>query len=66
MRFLPNDVPTLIQLLEETYPERCILPEETAAQAQRRAGQRDVVNFLNQLRQKTERKQLKDQLSIGG
>jgi hypothetical protein len=47
---LPETVDQLIDILDQTYPNRCILPNETAEQAQRRAGSRDVVDWLLWLR----------------
>jgi len=57
MKFLPNDTLELLEELDKLYPDKCIGPNETVEQAQRRAGQRDVVELLKNLRAKTERKQ---------
>ena len=65
MKYFPNDAFELYEGLQKLYPEQCIQPNETEAQAQRRAGQRDVVNMLTNLRDRTERKQLKDQQTLG-
>lgn len=66
MNFLPSDPHELIEMLDKTYPNSCIGPNETEAQAQRRAGQRDVVQALINLRDRTARKQLKAQQTLGG
>lgn len=47
---LPSTVAELIDLLDEKYPHRCIAPDETPEAAHRRAGQREVVDFLIQFK----------------
>lgn len=57
MASLPNTVPDLVKMLNKKYPNRCVKPTETLLEAQRYAGSRDVVEFLNSALQVTEDKQ---------
>ena len=43
---LPRDSASLIDKLDEEFPAECIRPGEDLMQAHRRAGQREVIDFL--------------------
>ena len=46
MEPLPRDSASLIDKLDEEFPAECIRPGEDFMQAHRRAGQREVIEFL--------------------
>ena len=49
---LPSTVDALITHLDRMYADRCIGPDESITSAHRRAGQRDVVQYLLTMRDK--------------
>lgn len=51
-KFLPPTVDELIDHLDTLYPARCIFPGESFEEAHRRAGQREVVQYLRDLQAK--------------
>ena len=51
-RALPDTVHDLINYLDELYPHACIAADEPETTAHRRAGARQVVDYLIQLRDK--------------
>lgn len=48
MRTLPNSIIGLIEELERQYPQRCIRPDETLAEAHHHAGRAALVLELRQ------------------
>ncbi|MBF0621158.1 MAG: hypothetical protein HQL54_04460 [Magnetococcales bacterium] len=51
MASLPLDTYSLIDLLDQTFPHQCILPGETELSAHRRAGARELIDTLMELKQ---------------
>lgn len=52
---LPQTVDDLIKLLNEVYPEKSPSINDKPNQIYFQAGQRDVVNFINTLKERTEK-----------
>lgn len=52
---LPLTVTDLIKLLNEVYPEKSPSLGESEKQLYFRGGQRDVVNFVNTLKERSEK-----------
>jgi len=46
MRAIPTDSESLVGELEEQYPARCRLPDETERDHERYAGKVDLINEL--------------------
>ena len=46
MRAIPTDTETLLDQLEEQYPARCRLPDETERDHERYAGKVDLIKEL--------------------
>lgn len=65
MKYLPYDTLELIEQLDKNFPHECIQPNESEIAAHRRAGKRELIDYLIDLRNKTEKRQLADQQSIG-
>lgn len=61
--FLPADTLELIEQLDRKYPERCIGLSQTIEEAHRYAGKRELINELIMLKQKTEQKQMRDEIN---
>lgn len=51
---LPNNVDDLVKLLNEVYPEKSPDLKDDTKTMYFKAGQRDVVNFINTLKERTE------------
>jgi hypothetical protein len=51
---LPNNVDDLVKLLNEVYPEKSPDLKDDTKTIYFKAGQRDVVNFINTLKERTE------------
>jgi hypothetical protein len=51
---LPNNVDDLVKLLNEVYPEKSPDLKDDNKTIYFKAGQRDVVNFINTLKERTE------------
>ena len=52
---LPETVDELIKLLNKVYPEKSASVTEQPNQIYFQAGQRDVVKFINTLKERTEK-----------
>ena len=52
---LPNNVDDLVKLLHETFPEKSPELKDDTKTIYFKAGQRDVVNFINNLKERTEK-----------
>ena len=52
---LPNNVDDLVKLLNEVYPEKSPDLKDDTKTMYFKAGQRDVVNFINTLKERTEK-----------
>ena len=52
---LPNNVDDLVKLLNEVYPEKSPDLKDDNKTIYFKAGQRDVVNFINTLKERTEK-----------
>tara|TARA_B100001057_G_scaffold202833_1_gene203567 strand:- start:2698 stop:2871 length:174 start_codon:yes stop_codon:yes gene_type:complete len=52
---LPNNVDDLVKLLNETFPEKSPELKDDTKTIYFKAGQRDVVNFINNLKERTEK-----------
>ena len=52
---LPQTVDELVKLLNEVYPEKSASVTEQPNQIYFQAGQRDVVKFINTLKERTEK-----------
>nr|WMM95171.1 hypothetical protein MEP431_gp25 [Methylophilales phage MEP431] len=52
---LPNNVDDLVKLLNEVYPEKSPDLQDDTKTIYFKAGQRDVVNFINTLKERTEK-----------
>ena len=52
---LPNNVDDLVKLLNEVYPEKSPDLKDDTKTIYFKAGQRDVVNFINNLKERTEK-----------
>ena len=52
---LPNNVDDLVKLLNETFPEKSPQLKDDTKTIYFKAGQRDVVNFINNLKERTEK-----------
>tara|TARA_R100001463_G_scaffold26422_2_gene61911 strand:- start:1637 stop:1810 length:174 start_codon:yes stop_codon:yes gene_type:complete len=52
---LPNNVEDLVKLLNEVYPEKSPDLQDDTKTIYFKAGQRDVVNFINTLKERTEK-----------
>jgi|TARA_R100000951_G_scaffold81813_1_gene69519 hypothetical protein len=52
---LPNNVDDLVKLLNEVYPEKSPDLKDDTKTIYFKAGQRDVVNFINTLKERTEK-----------
>jgi hypothetical protein len=61
--FLPADALELIEQLDRKYPERCIGLSQTIEEAHFYAGKRALINELIMLKQKTEQKQMRDEIN---
>lgn len=53
---LPRDSYKLVELLDQLYPPRCILPSESPESAHRYAGVRDLVDVLVEWKREEETK----------
>jgi len=51
---LPKTVDDLLELLNKTYPEQSASIEDNAKEIYFKAGQRDVVRFINVLKKRSE------------
>jgi len=51
---LPKTVDDLLELLNKTYPEQSASIEDNAKEIYFKAGQRDVVRFVNVLKKRSE------------
>lgn len=47
MRSIPTDSASLLSQLEEQYPPRCRMPDETERDHERYAGKVDLIKELN-------------------
>ena len=63
MKYLPSKVPELVAQLEETYPHRCIEPDQTLAEAHRYAGKVELIGWLRDKLNATEKKALASELT---
>ena len=52
---LPNNVDDLVKLLNEVYPEKSHELQDDTKTIYFKAGQRDVVNFINTIKERTEK-----------
>ena len=52
---LPQTVDELVKLLNEVYPEKSPSVNDKPNQIYFQAGQRDVVRFINMLKERTEK-----------
>jgi|TARA_R110002020_G_scaffold130468_1_gene291934 hypothetical protein len=52
---LPNNVDDLVKLLNEVYPEKSPDLKDDNKTIYFKAGQRDVVKFINTLKERTEK-----------
>ena len=52
---LPQTVDDLVKLLNEVYPEKSPSINDKANEIYFKAGQRDVVKFINTLKERTEK-----------
>jgi hypothetical protein len=52
---LPTTVEALIKLLNEVYPEKSPVLSDDTKTIYFKAGQRDVVNFINTLKERSEK-----------
>ena len=52
---LPTNVNDLVKLLNELYPEKSPLLSDEPKDMYFKAGQRDVINFINTLKERTEK-----------
>ena len=52
---LPNNVDDLVKLLNEVYPEKSPDLKDDTKTIYFKAGQRDVVKFINTLKERTEK-----------
>ena len=52
---LPNNVDDLVKLLNETFPEKSPELKDDTKTIYFKAGQRDVVKFINTLKERTEK-----------
>jgi len=52
---IPNTVDELIDMLDEVYPDKSPSVHETFEQLIYRGGQRSVVDFINELRNRAEK-----------
>jgi hypothetical protein len=52
---LPTKIDDLIKLLNEVYPEKSPIISNTPTEIYFQAGQRDVVKFINMLKERTQK-----------
>ena len=52
---LPTTVEALVKLLNEVYPEKSPVLSDDTKTIYFKAGQRDVVNFINTLKERSEK-----------
>ena len=52
---LPSNVDDLVKLLNETFPEKSPELKDDTKTISFQAGQRDVVKFINNLKERTEK-----------